>query len=80
MTLNIGQGGFIVVQRLLWVAPYEGDAMRRLKAERQAHGAFVDLTRGRGTATLVALDDGTLIASSVSAEALQRRFKKEKGK
>lgn len=75
-TLNTGRGSFAVLTSVRWVAPADGQALKRLRRAREVEGKVVDLTGGRAAVSFVGLENGELIVSSVSAKALQRRISK----
>ena len=74
--LNIGYSSHVLLARVLWIAPFQGQALKKLKKAREAEGKLADLTFGHAATSIVALDEGTLVLTAVSAEALRRRLNK----
>ena len=74
--LHVGYGAYVFIDRVVWIAPLQGVALKRLREARKADRRVVDLTYGHSAATLLGCDDNTLIISSVRAETLQRRINK----
>ena len=74
--LSTGYASLIILTRVLWIAPFQGQALKKLKKAREAEGKLADLTFGHAAASVIALDEGTLVLSAVSAEALRRRLNK----
>lgn len=73
--LPIGYGHHVVASRVKAIATWGRQASMLRLRDGLPFGAWVDLTEGRKTRSLLFMDDGSVVASAVSAEALEARWR-----
>ncbi len=72
--VNIGFGNLIAPQRMIAMAAPESAPIKRLVQEARERGSLVDASFGRKTQAVLIMDNGHVVLSSLSTEALAARF------
>jgi regulator of extracellular matrix RemA (YlzA/DUF370 family) len=72
--MNLGFGNLVVAKRILAVLNPSSSPMKRLREEARSAGLLLDATQGRRTRSLVIMDSGHVILSSVQVETVAVRF------
>lgn len=75
--VNIGYDNYIVSEKVLSVIKPESAPIRRMIQDNKELGRVVDATFGRGTKSLIVMDNGYLVLSSLSPESVSALFDKE---
>ena len=68
--VNIGYDNYIVAEKVLSVIKPESAPIRRMIQDNKEIGRVVDATFGRGTKTLIVMDNGYLVLSSLTPEKI----------
>ena len=68
--LHIGFDSFVPKARVLAILPYKGTGTRKLAQASDP----IDMTRGRVTRSLILLDTGVLIRSTLTSVVLAARW------
>ena len=75
--VHIGNSAFVPIDKIRLVFPADAKKVRRIFASKeieQKSDKFWDTTGGLETRTLIVLDDGMLVTSFVTANAIVRRI------
>ena len=72
--VNIGFGNSVKISRILAVVNPGSSPIRKLKEEARKEKKLIDVTEGRRTRSIIILDTGHLILSSVQPETINQRF------
>jgi len=72
--INVGFGSFASVSRILTVTYPDSAPAKRDMSIMRSNGCLRDYTRGRKIRSLVYLDDGSVIASSMLPETIVNRY------
>ncbi|MBU0674341.1 MAG: DUF370 domain-containing protein [Proteobacteria bacterium] len=72
--INIGFGNSVVAGRVIAVVNPKSSPMKKLKDEARDQKKLVDVTEGRRTRSIIVMDSGHVILSSVQPETLTQRF------
>lgn len=79
--VNIGFGSMIAARRVVAMISPESAPIKRLTQESRERGALIDASFGRKTQTVIIMDNGNVILSSLAPEVLSARFEeKDDGK
>lgn len=70
MMLHIGFDSYVSKARILAILPYKGSAIRKLARASDV----IDVTRGRATRSLILLDTGVIIRSTLTSVVLVGRW------
>ena len=68
--LHIGFDSFVAKARILAILPNKGTSVRRLARDS------IDMTRGRTTRSLIVLDTGVIIRSTLTSVVLVNRWQR----
>jgi regulator of extracellular matrix RemA (YlzA/DUF370 family) len=72
--MNLGFGNLVVAKRVLAVLSPNSSPMKRLREEARSAGLLLDATQGRRTRSLIIMDSGHVVLSSVQVETMAVRF------
>lgn len=75
--VHIGNSAFVPIDKIRLIFPADAKKVRRIFAGKeieQKSDKFWDTTGGLETRTLIVLDDGKLVTSFVTANAIVRRI------
>lgn len=72
--INIGYGNMISSDRIVAVVSPESAPIKRLVQEARDGGNAVDATHGRKTRSVIIMDSGHIILSSLITETLSTRI------
>jgi len=72
--LNVGFGNTVVVERIVAVINVGSSPSRKLKEVAKQEGKLLDATEGRRTRSLLVLDSGHVILSSVQPDTIGQRL------
>lgn len=75
--IHIGNSAFVPLDSIRLIIPADAKKVRRIMASKgieQTSDKYWDTTGGLETRTLIVLDDGKLITSFVSANAIVKRI------
>jgi len=75
--INIGYGNMISAKRIIAVASPDSAPIKRLVAENKDSGFAIDATHGRKTKSVIIMDSGHIILSSLITETVARRVNGE---
>ena len=78
--VNIGFGSVVSAQRIVAMVSPESAPIKRLTQEARERGNLVDASFGRKTQTVLIMDSGHVILSSLTPEVLSARFDERKEK
>ena len=73
MLINIGYGNMISSQRIISAVSPESAPIKRLVQEARDSGMVIDATYGRKTITLIIMDSGHVVISSLVTETVAQR-------
>lgn len=73
MFVNIGFGNVVAAARVVAVVSPAGAPMKRLRDHARERGMLVDATEGRRTRSVIIMDDGHVILSSLLTETITER-------
>ena len=76
--VNIGFGSMVSAQRVVAMVSPESAPIKRLTQESRERGNLIDASFGRKTQTVLIMDSGHVILSSLTPEALSSRFNEKK--
>lgn len=76
--LNIGFNNSVSIARIVAIVGADASTSRRLKDEAKKLGKLVDGTNGRRTRSLIVVDSGHVILSSVEPETLLTRAEEKR--
>ncbi|MBQ7039305.1 MAG: DUF370 domain-containing protein [Clostridia bacterium] len=74
--VNIGYDNYIAADKVLTVIKPESAPIRRMIQDNKELGRVVDATFGRGTKTLLVMDNGYLVLSSLAPESISALLEK----
>ena len=74
--VNIGYDNYIVAEKVLSIIKPESAPIRRMIQDNKELGRVVDATFGRGTKTLIVMDNGYLVLSSLAPESVSALLEK----
>lgn len=75
---NIGFGSVVSAQRVVAMVSPESAPIKRLTQEARERGNLVDASYGRKTQTVLIMDSGHVILSSLAPEALAARVEDQR--
>ena len=75
--LNIGFGNIVSADRIIAIVSPESAPIKRIVQEAKENGNAVDATCGRRTRSVLIMDDGHIIMSSIQPETMMTRVNKE---
>ncbi|MDD7185787.1 MAG: DUF370 domain-containing protein [Ruminococcus sp.] len=73
MLINIGYGNMIASQRIISAVSPESAPIKRLVQEARDSGMVIDATYGRKTRTVIIMDSGHVVLSSLVTETVAQR-------
>ena len=73
MLINIGYGNMISSQRIISAVSSESAPIKRLVQEARDSGMVIDATYGRKTRTVIIMDSGHVVLSSLVTETVAQR-------
>lgn len=71
---HIGMNNVVQTNRVLAMIPPKTKTANRILEVAKQRGQFIDASRGRSHRALLMLDDGTVIASTITTATLTKRF------
>ena len=74
--INIGYGNFVIAGRVLAILGYDSSPMKRKREILKDENKLLDATFGRRTRSIILLDDGTGVLSSLQPETIAARMEK----
>lgn len=75
-TISAGLGTVVMVNRITLMVGPESAPIKRTIADKRDEGQLVDATFGRRTRSVIFLDDGCVLLSSIQPETLGDRIDK----
>ncbi len=72
--LNIGFGNFVIADRIVAVVDPLSSPVKQLIQEARKKGTLLNAAKGKKTRSAIFLDDGTVVLSALSAQAIARRL------
>lgn len=72
--VNIGFGNAVKISRILAVVNPGSSPIRKLKDDARVEKKLIDVTEGRRTRSIIILDSGHLILSSIQPETINQRL------
>ena len=76
--VNIGFGSMVSARRVVAMVSPESAPIKRLTQEARERGSLIDASFGRKTQTVLIMDSGHVILSSLTPEVLSTRFDEKK--
>ena len=73
MLIHIGYGNMISSQRIISAVSPESAPIKRLVQEARDSGMIIDATYGRKTRTVIIMDSGHVVLSSLVTETVAQR-------
>lgn len=80
MLINIGYGNMISAQRIVSAVSPESAPIKRLVQEARDSGMVIDATYGRKTRTVIIMDSGHVVLSSLVTETVAQRVNEKEDK
>lgn len=74
LLLHVGFGNAIKIDRILAVVNPGSSPVRKLKDEARQEKKIIDVTEGRRTRSILILDSGHLVLSSVQPDTITQRL------
>ncbi len=74
--LNIGFGNLLALERILSILNPESSPVKRIVHASKENGNLIDATCGRKTQSVIIMDSGHIVTSSLSAEVLENKINK----
>ena len=71
--INIGFGNLVSAERIVSIVSPESAPIKRMIQDVRDRGLLIDASFGRSTRSVVVMDSGNLILSSLSPEVLAQR-------
>jgi len=78
--INVGFGNLVVAERIVSIAGFDTQPVKRLAQDAKAEGRLVDTTYGRKTKAIILTDSGYVIASALQPETLAGRISEAESK
>ena len=75
--INIGFGNIVSANRVIAIVSPESAPIKRIVQEAKENGNAVDATYGRRTRSVIIMDSGHIILSSLQEETVSSRVEKE---
>ena len=75
--INIGFGSMVSAQRVVAIVSPDSAPVKRLGQEARERGALIDASFGRKTRSVLVMDSGHVIWSSLPTEQVAARFGEE---
>jgi regulator of extracellular matrix RemA (YlzA/DUF370 family) len=72
--MNLGFGNLVAAKRVLAILNPISSPMKRLREDAKNAGLLLDATQGRRTRSLIIMDSGHVVLSSVQVETMAMRF------
>lgn len=72
--INIGYGNIINSARVIAVVSSESAPVKRIVQDAKERGSVIDATLGRKTRTVIIMDDGHVVLSSIMPETIGNRL------
>lgn len=72
--INVGFGNLVVAERIVSIAGFDTQPVKRLAQDAKAEGRLVDTTYGRKTKAVILTDSGYVIASALQPETIAGRI------
>lgn len=76
-TLSIGLGNFVQEARVIAIISPESAPVKRMVRDAKDKGLVVDSTYGRPTRSVIVMDNGSIVLSSIQPETIINRNNKE---
>lgn len=76
-TINIGLGNFIAANRVIAIVSPDSAPIKRMVQEAKDRGTAVDSTYGRRTRSVIIMDSGQIVLSSIQPETIVDRNTKK---
>lgn len=73
-TLNIGFNNFVIDEHVISIIVPDNAPAKRLREDAKNREALIDATAGRKTRSIIIMDNGYIILSSVNVETLIQRI------
>ncbi len=73
-TLNIGFNNFVIDEHVISIVVPDNAPAKRLREDAKNREALIDATAGRKTRSIIIMDNGYIILSSVNVETLIQRI------
>lgn len=74
--LNIGFGNLVALERVVAVISPDSAPIKRIIQEVRDRGMLVDASFGRSTKSVLVMDNGNMILSSLDTETISERITK----
>ena len=74
LLLHVGFGNAVKISRILAVVNPGSSPVRKLKEEARLEKKSIDVTEGRRTRSILILDSGHLVLSSVQPDTISQRL------
>ncbi|HNX15253.1 MAG TPA: DUF370 domain-containing protein [Oscillospiraceae bacterium] len=72
--INVGFGNLVAAERIVSIAGFDTQPVKRLAQDAKAEGRLVDTTYGRKTKAIILTDSGYVIASALQPETIAGRI------
>ncbi|MBR3293264.1 MAG: DUF370 domain-containing protein [Oscillospiraceae bacterium] len=72
--INIGFGNLISAERMIAVVSPESAPIKRMIQDVKERGMLIDASFGRSTRSVIVMDSGNVVLSSLSPELLAQRI------
>lgn len=73
-TLNIGFNNFVIDEHIISIIVPDNAPAKRLREDAKNRDALIDATAGRKTRSILIMDNGFVILSSINVETLIQRI------
>ena len=78
MLLNVGRNNFVVASRILSIVTWEASAIKKSVQNAKDNDLVINATCGKKTRSVIFLDNGRVVLSSVQPETLALRMTNSK--
>lgn len=72
--LNVGRNNFVVSSRILSIVTWDASAVKKSVQSAKENGLVINATCGKKTRSVIFLDNGSIVLSSIQPETLASRM------
>ena len=72
--ISIGFGNYIAAERIVSILSPDSAPIKRMIQDVRDRGLLIDASFGRSTKSVIVMDSGNIVLSSVSSEALSLKI------
>lgn len=72
--INVGFGNLVSAERIVAIAGFESQPLKRLTQDARSEGRLIDTTYGRKTKSVIMMDSGHIVTSALAPETISGRI------